>query len=119
MNFDKSIISELNCFIDKYIYDVIQKYGNRVAYKDKISHIKSATSISEQIYGDDMTVLATKYHDIGRFSQYELLGSFNDNIVTHNVLGENAYTISPCLTFSPVFFRVVTNIGISPSLIPK
>lgn len=89
MTFDKSIIKELNNFIDKYIYEVIQKYGNRIACKDKISHIQSASSISEQIYGDDMTILATKFHDIGRFPQLELLGSFNDNMVTHNVLGEN------------------------------
>jgi len=36
-----------------------------------------------------MTVLAAKMHDIGRFTQYELLGQFDDGKVLHHYLGED------------------------------
>lgn len=89
MGFDQSIIKELEKFIDSYISNLMSKYGNKVACRDKITHIYHTASISEQLSDDYLTLVATKYHDIGRFPQYELLGNFNDRLVTHNVLGEN------------------------------
>lgn len=90
MGYDTSIIKELSKFIDTYMQDMIKKYGQgSIACRDKIAHINNTITISEELGNDEFTTLATKFHDIGRFPQYDLLGNFNDRIVNHNLIGEN------------------------------
>ena len=39
-----------------------------------------------------MAIISAKFHDIGRFKQLELLGSFNDGILLHHYIGEDVVT---------------------------
>lgn len=89
MEINKSNVKDLNDFIDDYVKEASSKYAGIVACSDKVSHIENVTSISEELSGDEMTVLTAKWHDVGRFPQYDLLGNFNDRIISHHAVGAN------------------------------
>jgi len=89
MGVNKENIKILNKFIDDYISEASIKYADVVTCSGKLEHIQNVTSISEDLSGDEMTVLAAKWHDVGRFPQYDLLGSFDDRVLAHHVVGEN------------------------------
>lgn len=91
MGLDMKNIEFLNQYIDSYMEYVKKEYSNSVAVGDKIAHIESAVNISKTLDQNESSilVLGTKYHDIGRFKQYDILGNFNDRIVSHNSIGED------------------------------
>lgn len=90
MEYNEKNILILENYIDAYIETMKNKYIKIPAIQDKIEHIKRATLLVEKIAPKNkLAQVATKYHDIGRFMQYELLGNFDDNIISHHTLGEN------------------------------
>lgn len=90
MQYNAEMLNYLNGYIDNYLNEMTEKYyKNSITCKDKIDHIVNVDKISHNISDDPLVHLAAKWHDVGRFSQYEILGNFNDRIVTHHVLGEN------------------------------
>lgn len=72
----------------QYRYDFHEK-GESEALDSRIRHIENCVSIAERIYPDDpLLQLACGFHDVGRFSQYSHIGSFDDKILDHHLLGE-------------------------------
>lgn len=93
MKYNKRTVRKLERFIDDYIANKKDKYKNVPAIQDKINHIMRTVVLVEKIAPkNDLVRVATKYHDIGRFLQYELLGKFDDAIVLHHTLGEDVVT---------------------------
>lgn len=87
MKDNKNIIDEIEKWIDRYLNENEKKYESNPAAMDKINHIKRVVALTKKIAPDNrMAILAAKAHDIGRFSQLELLGSFNDGKVLHHNL---------------------------------
>ena len=83
----------IEAFIDKTIMDFKAKYGEDPIIRDKIDHIIRVIEIASREWPNDQLVrVAAKIHDIGRFSQYEILGKFDDGKVLHHYLGENFIT---------------------------
>ena len=90
MKYSKKTMIKLEKYIDDYIENMKNKYKEVPAIQDKINHIKRTAILVERIAPkNDLARVATKYHDIGRFLQYELLGKFDDTLVSHHVLGED------------------------------
>lgn len=90
MNYNEETLDQLEVFIDSYLAEMQKKYKDNPAVQDKLSHIARVTVLTEKICPQDrLARVAAKYHDIGRFSQIELLGSFNDGKVLHHYLGED------------------------------
>jgi len=83
-------IDKLEIFIDNYLKEMHEKYKDNPAVQDKLEHIARVTILTEKLAPNDrLAKIAAKYHDIGRFSQMELLGSFNDGKILHHYLGED------------------------------
>ena len=93
MDWDSEVLDELEEYIDAYLEEMAEKYKDNKAALDKLSHIKNVTSLAKIVSNDDrMAIIAAKFHDIGRFKQLELLGSFNDGILLHHYIGEDVVT---------------------------
>lgn len=83
-------IDKLEIFIDNYLKEMHEKYKDNPAVQDKLEHIARVTVLTEKLCPEDRLVkVAAKYHDIGRFPQIELLGTFNDGKILHHYLGED------------------------------
>ena len=83
-------IDKLEIFIDDYLTEMHEKYKDNQAVQDKLEHIARVTMLAEKLCPEDrLAKVAAKYHDVGRFSQMELLGSFNDGKILHHYLGED------------------------------
>jgi len=72
----------LENWIDEYIKKEEEKYNENFTIEHKIKHIKRTAKMAEEL-NDNFMKVAMKFHDIGRFRQYELIGSFDDKIVSH------------------------------------
>ena len=93
MDWDSEVLDELERYIDTYLEEMAIKYKDNKAALDKLSHIKNVTSLAKIVSNDDrMAIIAAKFHDIGRFKQLELLGSFNDGVLLHHYIGEDVVT---------------------------
>ena len=93
MDWDNEVLDELERYIDTYLEEMAIKYKDNKAALDKLSHIKNVTSLAKIVSNDDrMAIIAAKFHDIGRFKQLELLGSFNDGVLLHHYIGEDVVT---------------------------
>ena len=93
MDWDSEVLDELEAYIDAYLEEMAEKYKDNKAALDKLSHIKNVTSLAKIVSNDDrMAIISAKFHDIGRFKQLELLGSFNDGILLHHYIGEDVVT---------------------------
>ena len=89
MKYNKRTVRKLEKYIDNYIENMKSKYKNISAIQDKINHIKRTVTLVDKIAPkNDLARVAMKFHDIGRFLQYELLGKFDDALVSHHILGE-------------------------------
>ena len=87
--FNTDEISYLNNYIDNYIREQQKKYNGNKTMEDKISHILRCNMLTALIDKEnDMALLGCKFHDIGRFLQYEKLGKFDDRYLSHNLFGE-------------------------------
>ena len=93
MKFNEDTLNKLEEFIDNYIKEVKEKYKTNKAAMDKVEHIERTVLLTKRITSNDrMSIIAAKYHDIGRFAQLELLGSFNDSVLLHHNIGEDVIT---------------------------
>ena len=96
MRYDLETLSKLDNFIDDYLKEQFEKYvglNGRDTILDKIEHINRAATITKMIApGNKMAEVAAKFHDIGRFPQYEILGGFRDDLILHHNLGEDLIT---------------------------
>lgn len=93
MDWDSEVLDELERYIDAYLEEMATKYKDNKAALDKLSHIKNVTALAKIVSTDDrMAIIAAKFHDIGRFKQLELLGSFNDGVLLHHYIGEDVVT---------------------------
>lgn len=73
---------------EKYYNEYRDKFDCDVV-RDKLRHISNCVQIADMVSGKkSLLSLCMLYHDIGRMKQYEVLGSFNDNVIDHKVLGE-------------------------------
>jgi len=79
---------KLENLIDNFIKEQSKKYKNQTMLQRKINHIKRTASIAEENFENNYILkIAMKFHDIGRFKQYDLIGSFNDKVFNHYILG--------------------------------
>ena len=96
MNYNIETLAKLDNFIDSYLKEQFEKYvglNGRDTILDKIEHINRAATITKMIApGNKMAEVAAKFHDIGRFPQYEILGGFRDDLILHHNLGEDLIT---------------------------
>ena len=93
MERNNQILDELEKWIDEYLSEMSKKYENNQTAIDKLNHIKNTVTLTKRMTSNDrMSVIATKFHDIGRFKQLELLGSFNDGELLHHNVGEDVIT---------------------------
>lgn len=96
MNYNLETLNNLETFIDNYLKEQFEKYvglNGRDTILDKIEHINRTATITKMIAPDNkMAVVAAKFHDIGRFPQYEILGGFRDDLILHHNLGEDLIT---------------------------
>ena len=93
MKFNEDTLNKLEEFIDNYLKEVKEKYKTNKAAMDKVEHIERTVLLTKRITSNDrMSIIAAKYHDIGRFAQLELLGSFNDSVLLHHNIGEDVIT---------------------------
>ena len=87
---NNEVLNKIENFINETISTMKEKYYETdLAVKGKIDHIIRVTDIVNKNWDDDMARIAAKMHDIGRFSQYEILGKFDDSKVLHHYLGED------------------------------
>lgn len=88
---NNEVLNKIEKFVDEKIMTMKEKYYETdLAVKDKIDHIIRVTDIVKKNWDNDqMARIAAKMHDIGRFSQYEILGKFDDSKVLHHYLGED------------------------------
>ncbi len=90
---NNEVLDELEKFIDEYLKEMEKKYSDNKAAMDKISHIKNVVTLTKRMTNNDrMSIVAAKFHDLGRFKQLELLGSFNDGVLLHHNVGEDVIT---------------------------
>jgi len=83
-------IDKLEIFIDNYLKEMHEKFKDNPAVQGKLEHIARVAVLTEKLCPEDKVArVAAKYHDIGRFPQMELLGSFNDGKILHHYLGED------------------------------
>lgn len=83
-------IDNLEMFIDNYLKEMHEKYKDNSAVQDKLEHIARVTILTEKLCPENrLAKIAAKYHDIGRFSQMDILGAFNDGKILHHYLGED------------------------------
>lgn len=88
-----NILDELEKFIEEYLKEMEEKYKDSNAAKDKFTHIRNVVTLTEKMTNNDrMSVIAAKFHDLGRFKQLELIGSFNDGVLLHHNVGEDVIT---------------------------
>ncbi len=76
-------------FIENYL-----KEKGRIkapAIRQKLEHIYHCAELAKQIYNDELLEIAMLYHDIGRFTQYEKYGTFDDIREDHCVLGKKIF----------------------------
>lgn len=96
MQYDLQVLAQLDNFIDNYLKEQYKKYANlegKDTILDKIAHINRAALITRMIApGNKIAEVAAKFHDIGRFPQYEILGGFRDDLILHHNLGEDLIT---------------------------
>lgn len=86
-------LEKLEGFIDEFLAQKQEQYGENFAICEKLEHIDRTTKLTEILCPDDrLAHITAKYHDIGRFPQFELLGAFNDGKVLHHYLGEDLIT---------------------------
>ena len=91
--YKESELDVLNAFIDGYLDTVAEKYSHDDNILQKIAHIKRTAKLAEMITGgNEMAIVAAKFHDIGRIPQFEILGGFRDDLILHHNLGEDFIT---------------------------
>lgn len=77
--------------IDIFIDYWKSEYAGDAAMSDKLRHIDSTVELVGLLEVDDkdkeVLRAGAKYHDVGRYWQYKLIGSFDDRIVSHIDIG--------------------------------
>lgn len=90
---NKQELDRIEKFVDDYLNEMKEKYKDNPAAREKLSHIKRVVLLVNEICpNNDLARVAAKAHDIGRFPQLDILGSFNDGKVLHHYLGEDFIT---------------------------
>ena len=90
MEANSEILDKLEEYIDNYLAEMKEKYRFNKNAIDKLEHIKRTVLLVDRMtYGDRLSIIAAKFHDIGRFKQLELLGNFNDGALLHHNAGTN------------------------------
>mgnify|MGYP003305082058 CR=1 FL=1 len=90
MEINRDNLNSLYDYVVNMFTDIYKKYNNNPIVKDKFEHINNMAKFAKLIDGDNFLLLVSMlFHDIGRFPQFELIGNFNDRLVSHHVLGED------------------------------
>lgn len=86
MSINDRNLNELEEWIDNYL----EKQNIDEIHKiDKYEHCKRTSAIAKQIYPNNRLLeVAMKFHDVGRFIQYDKIKSFDDRILSHYLLGK-------------------------------
>lgn len=114
-------MKNLKLYHDKNRYFDI--FNGNIVLETKKSHIKNVLYFTEKIFdilkddnvNKELLMLCAEHHDDGRVNQYELLGKFWDNNVSHNVLGLER--IDRFLEFNDDIDKVSENIQIFKDVI--
>ena len=89
MEYNKEEIIKLERWIDEYIKNKEEKYKDISMVLRKIEHINRTVDIAKKVDPtNDLLRVAMKFHDIGRFEQYERIESFDDKVLSHYILGK-------------------------------
>ena len=76
--------------LEKWIDNFLEKQDlDNEHKKDKYNHSLRTASIAKQLYPNDKFIeIAMKFHDVGRFIQYDKIKCFDDKILSHYTLGK-------------------------------
>lgn len=86
MNISNEKLNELENWINEYLE---KQNTYEVHKKDKYEHSIRTANIAKQMYPNNKLLeVAMKFHDIGRFIQYDKIKSFDDKILSHYELGK-------------------------------
>lgn len=86
MNISNEKLNELENWINEYLE---KQNTYEVHKKDKYEHSIRTANIAKQMYPNNKLLeVAMKFHDIGRFIQYDKIKSFDDKILSHYKLGK-------------------------------
>ena len=90
MEYNKEELIKLENWIDEYIENKAREYKDVDMVVKKVDHIKRTVDIAKKIEPtNDLLRVAMKFHDIGRFEQYEHIESFDDKVMSHYALGKD------------------------------
>ncbi|MFV0485015.1 MAG: hypothetical protein ACK5MU_02175 [Candidatus Saccharimonadales bacterium] len=83
----KEIENRIDIFLDYWQ----NESGENVAMLEKLEHIHSTIDLVDLLEVSDeqkdILRVGAKYHDVGRFWQYKMIGSFDDRIISHLDIG--------------------------------
>ena len=83
---DTKNLNKLEKWINKFLE--IQNV-DEVHKKGKYNHSYRTASFAKQLYPDNKLLeVAMKFHDVGRFVQYDRIHSLDDNILSHYKVGK-------------------------------
>ena len=82
-------IENLN-YLENWIDGFLRKQDRTdIHIKNKFDHTYRTATISKELFpSNKLLEVAMKFHDIGRFIQYEKIASFDDKILSHYILGK-------------------------------
>lgn len=94
-NFDLRAVAEVDNFINTYLLEQHNLFQGNNDAERKIRHTESCCKIFDMLYPKceeaycKLLRVSVKAHDIGRFKQLAMIGSYDDKIIHHNDLGED------------------------------
>ena len=104
MEYNKEELIKLENWIDEYIENKAREYKYVDMVVKKVDHIKRTVDIAKKIEPtNDLLRVAMKFHDIGRFEQYERIESFDDKVMSHYALGKGGLYLDGVNTFIVTF----------------
>ena len=76
-------------YLETWINDFLERQDiSEIHIKDKYEHSYRTAKIAKLLYPDNKLLeIAMKFHDIGRFVQFKKISSFDDNILSHYIVG--------------------------------
>lgn len=81
-------LENLEKWIDNFLEIKKLKYRDIDMVQRKIIHSKTTSQLAKSNFDNEVLRVAMKFHDIGRFKQYDLIKSYDDKIISHYELGK-------------------------------
>lgn len=105
-------LSIYELYIHNFMKNYQEKYPDSKEIQNKVKHILSCGRIAKKLSPEDeMLYIGTLFHDMGRFIQYDQIHTFDDNRISHCIVGRDYFDMVvasgkiPQTDYNP-FFRM-------------